>query len=91
MIPLCLKEKVAINPWSPLARGFLGGRYKRGLKPKGVRYETDSLLGSRYFRPEDFDVLERLQEMAREKGLTPAQLALAWLLNKPAVTSPVIA
>jgi aryl-alcohol dehydrogenase (NADP+) len=90
MIPLCRAEGVAINPWSPLARGFLSGRYHRGETPAGARYESDPLLGSRFFQPEDFDVLERLEEVSREKGVKPSQLALAWLLSKPGVTSPVV-
>jgi aryl-alcohol dehydrogenase (NADP+) len=90
MIPLCRAEGIAINPWSPLGRGFLSGKYRRGVQPAGVRYEADSLLGSRYFRPEDFDVVERLEEVARERGTRSSQLALAWLLGKPGITSPVV-
>ena len=90
MIPLCIAEGVAINPWSPLARGFLSGKYKRGAQPETIRYRVDSLLSARYFRPEDFDVAERLEEVAKEKGFKPSQVALAWLLGKPGVTSPVV-
>jgi aryl-alcohol dehydrogenase (NADP+) len=90
MIPLCVAEGVAVNPWSPLARGFLSGKYRRGVQPASIRYETDSVMSARYFRPEDFDVLERLEEVAKEKGATPSQLALAWILSKPEVTSPVV-
>jgi 1-deoxyxylulose-5-phosphate synthase len=90
MIPLCLDEGVAINPWSPLGRGFLTGKYKRNKKPTSSRYKTDAYLGKRYFRPEDFDVLERLEEVARSKGASPSQVALAWLLNKKGVVSPVV-
>jgi len=90
MIPLCLEEGIAINPWSPLGRGFLTGKYKRSHRPSGKRYKTDALLGKRYFRPEDFDVVERLGEVAKEKGATQAQVALAWLLSKEGVVSPVI-
>jgi 1-deoxyxylulose-5-phosphate synthase len=90
MIPLCMAEGVAVNPWSPLARGFLSGKYRRGARPESIRYEKDSLMATRYFRPEDFDVSERLEETAREKGVKPSQLALAWLLGKPGVTSPVV-
>ncbi len=90
MIPLCLAEGIAVNPWSPLGRGFLTGKYRRGEKPKGARYQGDQYLGKRYFRSEDFDVLERLEEVAKEKGATPAQVALAWLLAKKGVVSPVV-
>jgi len=90
MIPLCKDEGVPILPWSPLGRGFLTGRYRRRAKPSSVRYRKDRYLGSRYFRPEDFDVVERLEEVAGEKGVKPAQMALAWLLCKDAVASPII-
>jgi len=90
MIPLCKAEGIAINPWSPLGRGFLSGKYRRGAEPASVRYEKDTLMGARYFKSEDFDVVERLEEVAHEKEVKPAQLALAWLLDKPEVTSPVV-
>jgi aryl-alcohol dehydrogenase (NADP+) len=90
MIPLCVEEGVPILPWSPLGRGFLTGRYKRRSSPTSLRYRKDHLLGDRYFRPEDFDVVERLMEVAEEKGVTPAQVALSWLVNKKGVASPII-
>ncbi len=90
MIPLCLDEGIALNPWSPLARGFLTGKYKRDKSPRSLRYKADELLGERYFRPEDFDVVERLDEVARERGASQAQVALAWVLSKKGIVSPVI-
>jgi 1-deoxyxylulose-5-phosphate synthase len=90
MIPLCRDEGVPIIPWSPLGRGFLTGRYRRKAKPATIRYKTDVYLSKRYFRPEDFDVVERLEEVAKEKDVKPAQLALAWLINKKDVASPII-
>ncbi|HYC26925.1 MAG TPA: aldo/keto reductase, partial [Nitrososphaerales archaeon] len=90
MIPLCLDNGVVINPWSPLGRGFLSGKYKRSQKPKGRRFKADSLLGKRYFRPEDFDVVERVVDVAKEAGATPSQVSLAWLLGRKGVVSPVV-
>jgi aryl-alcohol dehydrogenase (NADP+) len=90
MIPLCREEGIPIIPWSPLGRGFLTGKYRRRAKPTTIRYKTDTLLGKRYFRPEDFDVLERLEEVAKEKGAKPAQVALAWLIGRKEVASPII-
>jgi 1-deoxyxylulose-5-phosphate synthase len=90
MIPLCREEGIPILPWSPLGRGFLTGKYKRRAKPASTRYKTDDLLGKRYFRPEDFDVVERLEEVAKEKKVKPAQVALAWLMHKNDVASPII-
>jgi aryl-alcohol dehydrogenase-like predicted oxidoreductase len=95
MVPLCKEEGVALIPWSPLARGFLTGKYKRGETPKGLRYETDgpdkghSYLAERYFKPEDFDVVEAVEALAREKGVSPPQIAIAWLLHK-GVTAPIV-
>jgi aryl-alcohol dehydrogenase (NADP+) len=89
MIPLCADEKIAIIPWSPLARGFLSGKYRRDGKLKSKRYAHDTYLSRRYFRPEDFDVVERAEEVAAEKGVSTAQIALAWLFKK-GVTAPVI-
>jgi len=90
MIPLCRAEGVPLIPWSPLGRGFLTGRYKRRGKPGGIRYRKDRYLSGRYFKSEDFDVVERLEEVAKEKGVTPAQLAIAWLIGKDDVASPII-
>ena len=90
MIPLCMEEGIPLLPWSPLARGFLSGKYHRNRKASGNRYAKDRLMRERFFKPEDFDVVERLRAVAREKGVTPAQLALAWLLSKNAVASPIV-
>lgn len=90
MIPLCKDEGISLIPWSPLGRGFLTGKYKRRARPSSIRYRKDRYLGSRYFRPEDFDVVERLIEVAEAKGAKPAQVALAWLLQKEGVASPII-
>jgi aryl-alcohol dehydrogenase-like predicted oxidoreductase len=89
MIPLCKVEGVAVIPWSPLARGFLAGKYRRGEMPNTPRYKSDKYLSGRYFSPEDFDVLENVQALAKVKDATPAQIALAWLLHKD-VTAPII-
>jgi len=94
MIPFCKNAGIAIVPWSPLARGFLTGKYKRGETPKTVRYEAERMLGrnplaDRYFKPEDFDVVETAVALAKEKDISPSQLALAWLLHKE-ITAPII-
>ena len=89
MMPLCKDQNIGTIPFSPLARGFLSGKYRRGDSPNTPRSRSDQLLPERFFKPEDFDVAERLQEIAKEKGVTPSQLALAWLLHR-GVTSPII-
>ena len=89
MIPLCKDQEVGMIPWSPLAKGFLGGRYKRGKTPDSARYRSEKPLRDFFFRPEDFDVLEMVEEVAAEKGVGTAQIALAWLLHKD-VTAPFV-
>jgi aryl-alcohol dehydrogenase (NADP+) len=89
MIPLCKEEGIALIPWSPLARGFLTGKYKPGETPTTARYKSDQYLAGRYFLPEDFHVVEVVEKLAKAKGVTPSQIALAWLLHK-GVTSPII-
>jgi len=90
VIPLLRDQKIAMLPWSPLARGFLTGKYKRNEKPDSARYRSDKPFGPRFFRPEDFDVLDVVEQIAKEKGASPSQIALAWVLNKDFVTSPIV-
>ncbi len=89
MLPLCKDQNIGVIPFSPMARGFLSGKYKRGDTPNTVRYKGDHLLPERFFRPEDFDVAERTEQVAKEKGVTPSQVALAWLLHR-GITAPII-
>jgi 1-deoxyxylulose-5-phosphate synthase len=90
MIPLCRQFGIAVVPYSPLARGFLSGKYHRGTEPDSVRYRTDSGFKGSYMFDNDFDVLERVKEVAREKGVKPPHVALAWLFSKPWITSVVL-
>jgi aryl-alcohol dehydrogenase (NADP+) len=89
MIPFCKDQNIALIPWSPLARGFLTGRYKRGGKVDTPRYRSDKYFAERFFKPEDFDVVERAEEIAKEKGVNVSQIALAWMLHK-GVCAPII-
>jgi aryl-alcohol dehydrogenase-like predicted oxidoreductase len=85
MNPLCLEEGVGLIPWSPLAGGFLAGSRDAGT----VR--SQSVWGrDRYNRPADQAVLEALRQVAAQRGETPAQVAIAWMLSKPAVTAPIV-
>ncbi|MBN1120784.1 MAG: aldo/keto reductase [Anaerolineae bacterium] len=90
MIPLCIAEGVGITPWSPLARGFLTGKYTRDKMSDTKRAETDDYLHASYGLPEDYDVAERVVEVAAKRGVSPAQVALAWTLNKPGIDSPIV-
>jgi aryl-alcohol dehydrogenase-like predicted oxidoreductase len=90
MIPLCRAEGIGVIPWSPLARGFLAGNRSRGGGGETVRAWTDGYAAEMYYRDADFAVADRAAEIARERGITPAQVALAWLLHKPGITTPII-
>jgi 1-deoxyxylulose-5-phosphate synthase len=91
MNPLCTAEGVGLLPWSPLARGFLaGGRRSLDDRESTPRARADEYGRSLYDRVEDWHVVEALDTVARNRGSHPAEVALAWLLSRPAVTSPVI-
>jgi aryl-alcohol dehydrogenase (NADP+) len=85
MLPLCQDLGVGVIPWSPLARG----RLTRAWDTSTARSETDQ-FGSSLYRDEDRAVVERLLAVAEGRGVSPAQVALAWLLAQPAVTSPIV-
>jgi aryl-alcohol dehydrogenase (NADP+) len=89
MIPLCLDEGIGLLPWSPLARGLLAGKQR----PRTVRAASDTYGHQLYnakVREADERVIERLEAVAAEQGRAPAQVALAWLLQKPGVIAPIV-
>ena len=89
MIPYCIDEKVAIIPWSPLARGLLTG--KRGKdRIETERAKTDAFGKSLYAADSDFNIVNKVNEIAKEKNIPAAQVALAWVLSKPYITAPII-
>ncbi|MDL1911179.1 aldo/keto reductase [Chloroflexi bacterium CFX6] len=90
MIPLCLDQGVGLVPWSPMARGFFAKNRTRGGGGETARAKSDPFANQLYFREEDFVVAERANEIAEARGASGSQIALAWLLNKPHVTSPII-
>jgi aryl-alcohol dehydrogenase (NADP+) len=90
MLPLCRAEGIGVIPWSPLARGFLaGGRAEPG-QGNTERARTDEFSPRLYYREPDFKVVEALDGVAKERGVSNMQVALAWVLKNPAVTSPII-
>lgn len=89
MIPLCLDQGVGCIPWSPLARGLLAGNRERGGEQRTTRAGSDP-LGDSMYDDADFDVVDVVRAVATERGLSPAQIALAWLLDKPAVSAPIV-
>lgn len=96
MLPLCRAEGVGVIPWSPLARGFLAGNRTRPTAKRvdsgreTLRAATDDYARNLYYSESDFQVVERVVEMASRRGVVPAQIALAWLMSKPAVSSPIV-
>ena len=90
MIPLCLDQGVGLIPWSPMARGFFAGNRKRDGGGETSRAKSDPFAKGLYFREEDFTVAERAAEVAKARGVTGSQIALAWLLNKTHITAPII-
>ena len=89
MIPLCLDQGVGVIPYSPLARGLLAGSRGRGGERRTVRAGSDPLADEMYDEA-DFDVVDAVRAVAGERGLSAAQVALAWLLGRPAVTAPIV-
>jgi 1-deoxyxylulose-5-phosphate synthase len=85
MLPLCVDQGIGVIPWSPLARG----RLTRPWDTVTARTETDE-FGKSLYRDEDRQIVERVIDLSVKRGLTPAQVALAWLLRNPAVTSPIV-
>ncbi|MGI9328754.1 MAG: aldo/keto reductase [Pseudomonadales bacterium] len=93
MIPYCLASGVAVTPWSPLARGILAGAYKGGLDQgttKRSQGQDMQRTKSLYHGDAVFPIAERVMQVAEKYGKSPAQIAIAWLLHKPGVVSPVV-
>ena len=90
MIPQCIDQGVAVIPWSPLARGVLAGNRTRAGERRTTRSNSDPFGDSLYQQPTDFDVVDAAGEVAAERGVPPAQIALAWLLQRPGVTAPIV-
>ena len=90
MNPMCVDQGVGLIPWSPLARGFLTGRRPRETRGDTLRGQTDTYAHGMYYRDDDYTVVDRVVAVAERHGVKPAQIALAWLLNKPGVVAPII-
>lgn len=85
MLPLCAQQGVAVIPWSPLARG----RLTRSWDVETERSKTDD-FGRSLYRGQDREIVERVVEVAQARGVPPAQIALAWVASRPAVTGPIV-
>jgi aryl-alcohol dehydrogenase-like predicted oxidoreductase len=90
MIPLCLDQGVGCIPWSPLARGMLAGNRTRDGGRHTTRSSTDTFTDYLYDQPTDFDVVDAVNDVAAARGVPSAQVALAWLLQKPGVAAPIV-
>lgn len=90
MIPQCIDQGVAVLPWSPLARGLLAGNRTREGDRLTPRAGSDSFADSIYVPDVDFAVVDRVNEVAADRGVQSAQVALAWVLGRPGVTAPIV-
>jgi aryl-alcohol dehydrogenase (NADP+) len=88
--PLCRDEGLGLLPWSPLARGFLAGNRKSKGEGDTARAKTDDYAHKLYYQEADYRVVDRVTEIATKRGVPNAQVALAWLLQQPGVTAPII-
>nr|WP_200862331.1 aldo/keto reductase [Candidatus Halobonum tyrrellensis] len=90
LLEVCEGEGVGVIPWSPLAGGFLTGKYRRDADPgEGTRAAASESVRS-YFTEENWAVLDAVRDVADEEDATPAQVALAWLLHRDPVTAPIV-
>jgi aryl-alcohol dehydrogenase-like predicted oxidoreductase len=90
MMPLCRAEGIGVIPWSPLARGFVAGNRRPEGSGETLRSQTDAYSRELYFHPSDFSMVDRITEVARGRGISNTQVALAWLLSRKGVTAPIV-
>lgn len=90
MIPLCIDQGVALIPWSPLARGFFAGRTPDSRAAVTKRAETDEFAQRNYFQENDFEIAAAVEAVAKQHGVSPTQVACAWVLQAPGITAPII-
>ena len=90
MIPCCIDQGLAVIPWSPMARGFFSGNHRQGDWGDTARAKSDEYAHQLYYQSADFTVADRALEVAKVRGLSGSQIALAWVLSKPYVTAPII-
>ncbi|MBZ5621750.1 MAG: aldo/keto reductase [Acidobacteriia bacterium] len=90
MLPLCREEGIGVIPWSPLARGFVMGNRRSEDYGDTVRAKTDAYAHGLYYQQSDFKVVDRITEIARMRGISNAQVALAWLRQQPGITAPIV-
>jgi len=90
MIPYCLETGVGVIPWSPLARGFLAGNRSKAEWGETTRSKSDAVAHRLYYQEGDFAIVDQVQALAAARGVSSAQIALAWMLHKPGISAPII-
>ena len=90
MLPLCRDQGIGVIPWSPLARGFLAGGRANPGEGNTERARTDEFAPRLYYREPDFAVVEAVETIAKARGVSNMQVALAWVLKNPTITAPII-
>jgi 1-deoxyxylulose-5-phosphate synthase len=90
MLPLCRAEGIGVTPFSPLARGFVVGNRRKEDYGETVRAKTDEFSRRQYYGPQDFAIVDRIGEVAKNRGVNNAQIALAWVLQQPGITAPIV-
>jgi aryl-alcohol dehydrogenase (NADP+) len=94
LLPLANEEGIGVIPYNPLAGGMLSGKHRRGAEAaEGTRFtipNAGQMYQERYFHDAEFDAVEEFQRLAGEAGVKPATLAIAWVLNNPAITAPIV-
>jgi aryl-alcohol dehydrogenase-like predicted oxidoreductase len=90
MNPFCVAEGIGLIPWSPLARGFLSGTRQRGRKDATLREQHDAYGHGLYYTEADYQVADRVVEVAKRKGVPPIHVALSWILHRPGVVAPIV-
>jgi aryl-alcohol dehydrogenase-like predicted oxidoreductase len=90
MLPMCRSEGIGVIPFSPMARGFVVGNRSREDYGETVRAKTDEFSRRQYYSAQDFAIVDRITEVANKRGVNNAQIALAWVLQQPGVTAPIV-
>ena len=90
MLPLCIDQGIGVIPWSPLARGFLAGNRRTPDRGDTARATTDTIAHKLYYADSDFRIVDRVGQLAERRGISSAQIALAWVLRQPGVTAPIV-
>jgi len=90
MLPLCADQRIGVIPWSPLARGFLAGGRRNPGEGNTERARSDEFAPRLYYRESDFAVVDAVETIARARGVSNMQVALAWVLNNPVITAPIV-